>query len=463
MKRKIEGQLNVTHALAGGKSGILATVIGAAVGLAVGMGGAQAQTISLSDAFDLMLDREVQYEILDLEENIAAEVVRQARGERLPRVGLTIDYIQTQQEIVNQDNTTFQEGTSEYPTTRVTFSVRQSLYDPVRWRALPQARAEQELVAAQATVARNELTTMLISSYLDVARAQIGLEQARIMIRARSQLESDLALQVDAGTIEADTLLRAQGDVFEARAMQSEREFDLTTALFELYRFTGPEVTGVNYAGASVGIPNYNALVGTFSLEALRDVSPAIQVARAELDVAERQERVARGAYQPTANLTLEYENEETEGSLFGGGSTVQSTEIGLNVDWLIYEGGIRRSQVREAEARVQIANLRLEQMIDLTERRYGALTEALERALASVNSIGAEQASAGRRLTAATEQEDAGRIGPEAGLEARLRRDTLALQGQVARLRVVRLQAELLALFGALDVDALSQDFRGT
>jgi len=27
----------------------------------------------------------------------------------------------------------------------------------------------------------------------------------------------------------------------------------------------------------------------------------------------------------------------------------------------------------------------------------------------------------------------------------------------------VVRLQAELLALFGALDVDALSQDFRGT
>jgi hypothetical protein len=29
--------------------------------------------------------------------------------------------------------------------------------------------------------------------------------------------------------------------------------------------------------------------------------------------------------------------------------------------------------------------------------------------------------------------------------------------------LRVVQLQAELLALFGALDVDALSQEFRGT
>lgn len=455
--------LNAMRDNFGRQLGICSRGLFAVLALGVSTVGAQAQTVTLADAFDLMLDRDVQYEILDIEENIAAELVRQARGERLPRVGLAIRYIQTQQVIVNQDNTTFQEGTSQYPTTRMTFSVRQPLYDPVRWRALPQARAEEELVAAQAAVARNQLTTLLIGAYLDVARAQIGVEQARIMIRARSQLESDLAVQVDAGVIEADTLLRAQGDVFEARAMQAERELDLTTALFELYRFTGPEVTGVSYAGASVGIPNYNELVGTFSLDSLLAMSPAIQVARAELDVSERQEHVARAAYQPTANLALEFEYEQTEGSLFGGGSTVQSTELGLNVDWSIYEGGLRRSRMREAGARVQIANLRLEQITDLTERRYDALTSALGRSFVSVRAIGAEQSAAGRRLGAAIEQEDAGRIGPQASLEARLRRDTMALQGQIARLRVVQLQAELLALFGALDVDALSQEFRGT
>ena len=81
----------------------------------------------------------------------------------------------------------------------------------------------------------------------------------------------------------------------------------------------------------------------------------------------------------------------------------------------------------------------------------------------ASVNAISAEQGAAGRRLAAAIEQEDAGRIGPEASIEARLRRDTLALQGQIARLRVVQIQADILALFGALDVQTLSDDFRGT
>lgn len=426
-------------------------------------GAAAAQTVSLTEAFDRMLNRELQYEILDIEQNIADELVRQARGERYPRVGLNIQYIQTQQQIVNQDNTTFQEGTSEYPTTRVTFSVSQHLYNRVLWRALPQAEAERALVEAQAVVARNQLTTMLIGAYLDVARSQIGVDQARVMVRARSQLAADMERMVDAGTMDADPYLRAQSDVFEARALQSEREFDQTTALFELYRFTGSDVTAVSYAGASVGIPNYNALVDTFSLDRLREVSPSIQVALAELDVAQRQQEIAQSSFYPTADLTLDFLYDQTEGSLFGGGSTVQSLELGLNADLLIYEGGIRRSRVREADARVNVADLRVQQTVELSDRRYEALTAALQRSLVSVNAIAAEQAAARRRLSAAIEQEDSGRIGPELALEAQLHSDTLGLQGQISRLRVVQIQSELLALFGALDVPTLSQDFSGT
>ena len=444
-------------------SGPILTLFCAVICLAASSGAGFAQTISLTDAFGRMLDREVQYELLDLEQNIAEELVRQARGERYPRVGLNIQYIQTRQEIINQDNTTFQEGLSEYPTTRVTLSARQPLYARVLWRASPLAEAAQKLVSGQAAVARNQLTTMLIGAYLDVARAQLGVEQARIMVLARSQLASGLELMVDAGTIGADSYLRAQSDVFEARALLSEREFDQTTALFELYRFTGSDVSGVSYAGASVGIPNYNSLVGTFNKDLLREVSPAIQVALAEFDVSQRQQEIAKASFQPTVDMTLDYSYEETEGSLFGGGSTVQSVDLGLNAELLIYEGGIRRSRLREADFRVQMADLRVQQTVELSDSRYDALTAALQRSLQSVNAISAEQGAARRRLTAANEQQDAGRIGPEAALEARLRSDTLGLQVQIARLRVVQIQAELLALFGALDVQALSQDFSGT
>jgi outer membrane protein len=445
-------------------SRVVAAGAGASLGLlsALAAWPAFAQQLTLAEAYNRMFEREVQYQILDLEQAVADEVVRQARGQRLPRVGLRISYIYTQQQIISQDNETFEQGNSTYPTANITFTVTQPIYDPVSWRALPVARAENALIGARAEVARNELSTLLVGAFLDVARAQIALEQARVMIRARTQLERDIELQVDAGRVQSDILLRAQGDLFEARATQAEREFELTNALFELYRFTGPDVTGVRYAGGAIGIPNFDALVRTFSAARLVEMAPVIQVARAELDVAERQLHATRAAFRPTANLTLELEYERTEGSLFGGGSEVATAELGVSMDWQIYDGGVRRSRVREAEARVGIARLRLQQVTELSQRRYEALTAAIQRALQSVSALGQEQAASQRRLSAASEQQRAGRIGPEIALEARLRGDTLALQTQIARLRVVQLQAELLALFGALDIDTLSRDFRG-
>lgn len=424
---------------------------------------AVAQTITLSQAYDRMIDREVQYEILDLQADVAKEVTRQALAQRLPRVGLTIQYLYTQQEIVNQDNETFQEGASAYPTTTMTFSVRQPLYDPVRFRQLPLARAEQELVATEAEVARGELSLRLVDAYLDVARAQLALRQSVETIQARTQLERDLRFQLDAGRIELDPVLRAQGDLLEANAIRAERELELSEALFELYRFTGSDVTAVSYDGASVGISDFQALINTFTASRLDGTNPAIQVAKAQVAVAERELAATRGAYQPTVDLSLELEYEQTEGSLFGGGSTVSSTEMAITGDWVIYEGGVRRSRVREAEARLKIANLRLEQARELNQRRYDALVDAIRRSLQAVSTVGSERAAAQRRLAAAIEQERAGRIQPAAAIEARLRRDNLGLQGQIARLRVVQLQAELIALFGALDITALSRDFRGS
>jgi outer membrane protein len=144
----------------------LSRVVAAAMLLVALLGTqAHAQVISLSDAYRRMLDRELQYQILDLEQDVAAELVQQARGQRLPRVGLSIRYIYTDQEIISQDNATFQRGKSTYPTANMTFSVTQPIYDAVRWRAFPVARAESELIAARAEAARNELSSLLINAY----------------------------------------------------------------------------------------------------------------------------------------------------------------------------------------------------------------------------------------------------------------------------------------------------------
>lgn len=422
---------------------------------------AEAQTVTLAEAAELMQVTELQYEILDLEEAVAAEVARQALGERLPRVRLSVSYIQTQQNIVSQDNQTFQEGTSTYPTINVTLAATQPLWDPVRFRALPLARAEQELVELQAAGARVELDNLLVAAFLNVARAQLEVDEAQLLVRARTQLSRDLALLVSAGRADADRQLRAEGDVFAARADLAAAEAEVTEALFELQRFTGPEVQGVDYR-FGVGVANLRTFLAEFDPERLEELNPDVQIARAELAVAESRLRRVRGAYQPTANLTLEVESERTEGSLFGGGSEVQSAELGLQVDWSIYEGGVRRSQVREAQRRVEIAELRLQQALELASRRYEALIGALERSLQLIAANAQDRRVAGERAVIAQRHLDAGRGTLEQLLEAQLRRDTLTLRSEAVRLRAVALQAELYALFGALDIETLSQDFAG-
>ena len=432
----------------------------AALSTQVGTTAASAQqVVTLSEASALMRANERQFEILDLEGKVAAEAVRQAFGQRLPRASLILEYIYTQQEIVNQDNTTFQAGQSTYPTARVTLRAEQPIYDAVKFRSLPLARAEQTVIEAQAEIARVELSRLLIDSFLGVARAQFGVQQARAVLRARTQLSRDIDLLVDSGRGDFEQQLRAEGDVFAARADLASAELELTEALFELHRFTGPQVDGVRY-GAGVGVADFRSFRQSFTPERLSQVNPQIEAARAQVALAERRVASVRGAYLPTARLTLDAEYEQTDGSLFGGGSTVQSADLGVELNYSIYEGGVRSSKVREAENNLEIARLRLQQAEDLSVRRYTALVDALQRSLEIVSAIANDRRVASERVEAAQERLDAGNSTLEEVLDAQLRRDSMALRGQIARVRTIQLQAELYALFGALDIATLSQDF---
>jgi outer membrane protein len=420
-----------------------------------------AQSVSLAEAARLMAVNETQYRILDLEGAVAQELVRQALGERLPRVRLSVNYVQTQQDIISQDNKTFQLGQSSYPTTTISIALTQPLYDAPRFRALPLAKAEAELVGLQAEAARSELASLLVRSYLGVARAELRQAQARVVLRARTQLNRDMTEMVAAGRMDQGRQLQAQGDVFAAQADLAEADLDLAEALFELRRFTGTDVTGVA-ADGDFGVSEANALRATFSTQRLADMNPAVQVARAESAVAERRLAQVRGAFHPTANLSAQFEREDTQGSLFGGGSVVESLDVGVELGWTLYEGGVRRSQVREFGGRLEIAQLREGQALDMAQRRYDALISALGSSLQVVAATGRDRAAAARRVSDARAEVAAGRVTSDRVLDAELRRDVAALQARSARLRAVEIQSQIMALFGALDIETLSSEFSG-
>lgn len=423
--------------------------------------GVGTQQVTLAEAVELAGVTDITKQVTDLEKLIAAEGVMQARGERRPRVSLTIDYTQTQQNIISQDNATFQKGQSRYPVSTVTLTVTQPLYDAERFRQLPMARAEEALAAAKAEADLIDRDRRLLAAYIGVAQAQNRVRQAQQVYQVRTQFSRDVAQMVDSGRADIDQQMRAEGDVFSAATGVADAQAALSEALFELQQFTGIAVGGVQGDG-TFSIADPRSIASTFTLENLETMNPAIQIAQAELAVAERQLAVVQARFRPTANLKLEGEYSESRGSLFGGGSTVSSVDVGVELKWSVYEGGVRRSQMRAAQAQVEIAKLRVQQAREMAKARFVALNGALEKARAVAGTTAQEQRVSAERATGAQESLDAGAGSMETVLEAGLRRDLASLAGAAARMRTAQIQAELFALFGALDIGALSRDFAG-
>lgn len=421
-----------------------------------------ARDLTLSQAAEQMAASDLSFDIIRREGDIAEELVRQAFGQRLPRVALTVDYVETEQEITNNDNTAFVSGKTRYPVTRVTLALNQPIYDRVGWSALPLAEAEGRVQQARAELATSRLLGELVAAFLDVGGTELGVERERSLVAAREQLEDALRTRVDEGAVSSDVLARAQSDTFAAQTDLMEAEMDLSDALFELARLTDTDVTGVQVSVTDLGVAQLQQFTGVFSRERLLELSPEVQVAKAELDVAERRIAQARHAFQPTAQLTLQYQYEDTEGSLFGGGSTVSSFEAGIGAKWTIYEGGIRASRVREVAARRDIAALQLKQAEEIAVSRYNALVAGLERTLGAVSAAQSEVQASDRRLSLVIRSEAEGRATAEDVLEARLRRDRSAIEAQQARLRAVAMQARLYELYGALDIGILSRELSG-
>jgi len=425
-------------------------------------GAADAATVTLRQAYDRMMSGEIEFQVLDLERSVAAELARQARGALKPRVMLNFEYNFIDQDVVSSDNQSYAKGASRYGTMNVALTMVQPLYDAARWRQMAVADAQAELVRAKAEEARNALIGQMAERFLDVAQAQFMLTRSGHISKARRDFVALLNAQMDAGRADLSTLLRAEGEILSAESDRSSAEMAMTEALFELARFTGGDVTGVSLSDNRFGVVDSANLHRTLTRERLMAMSPQVQIAEAELVVAQKVLARTHAGYLPTVNLKAELGLDHTDGSLFGGGSQISTNKIGVGVEVPIYQGGVQQSRMREERMRVEIAERRLELSRRVVERQYEALVAAERRASERLGVLSRQKGSASQALLTVQAEEGAGRVSADTVLERRLNSDVIDIELQVARLQQLRLQMRLFALFGALDVTALSRQLNG-
>ena len=135
----------------------------------------------------------------------------------------------------------------------------------------------------------------------------------------------------------------------EVRAARIAAESALDDALQALRELTGRDVPSLAVLREDLPLKHPDPdEVAAWIGEAVKR-NPSLEAQRQTVEAA-RQEyfRQVAGHY-PLLNLEAAYNHNKTEGTLFGGGSEVETTNVLLRLNVPIFEGGIVKSRSREA------------------------------------------------------------------------------------------------------------------
>jgi outer membrane protein len=385
-----------------------------------------------------------------------AEKVPQARAALLPSVNLNA-------------NTNNQNGDASFggaPEVRRhstnwswTLQVSQPLFKRSNNIALDQAELQLRQAQQQYRLAEQELMLRVAQSYLELLQVQ---QNAQVVTRQIEALEQQLVLATrnfTAGLTTVTDTHEAQSRLDVAQAQLQAARTDIENKQLELERILGEKVSAVMTLDSNAALPPFAAQSKNEWITRSKESSLAVQVAQAQLDVAEKEiQRVSAGNL-PSLDLTASYGTNSSSGSVSSPANIstrTQSSQIGLQFSLPLYAGGGITARQREAIASRNKAMADLE-----TAKRLAQLQ--VQQALNSVLGGQAQLVNLNAALLSTQKAVDATKIGYKIG--TRINVDVLNAEQQFfnaqrdvfkTRLETLIQGVKLKAAAGQLSIDDL-------
>ena len=327
--------------------------------------GATAGAADLLEVFRLSEQHDPELQAAIYRYEAAKESVPQAKASLFPDLRLSYEHLETNQDIRSTDNAVFGSGSTDFPTRSFGLVLSQPIFRFGDWQSLKQSHAIVAQALAELEAARQEHILRVSQIYLGVLAAEDDLEFAQA---ERAAVESQLEL----ATKRRRSGLATRTDEFDARArfalVQSneiEAENRLDDARQALLVTTGQLFTDLAPLAESIVLDLPDPPVVERWVNRSIEQNLALEARRQAVEVAEREVRRQRSDHYPTLDLVARLDNRDTDGSLFGGGSEVETADIALLFNLPLFKGGGTRSRVRQANFELQQAmqELRLEQL----------------------------------------------------------------------------------------------------
>ncbi len=371
--------------------------LAAALVIVLGLGGApSAQAQSLQELYQTARGYDASYLATRASLDAAQYRHDQARGLRLPQVGLGVAAARQLSSTPDSPSTQVVNTNSA----NATLSGSQTLFNRANDVTISQADKAVEAFRADLEAAEQDLILRVSQAYFDVLAAQDNLATARASLAAISEQVASAKRNFEVGTATITDTREAQARFDLARFTQIQADNDLTTKRILLDQTVGrggvvPKQLAVPIALPALVPANVDEWVTRADAE-----HPQIRKARVALELARLDTDKAKAGHLPTVTLNGSYgrgrasNDLQTQGSGFSytTPSTVSSVSVNLNVPLFAgyqIQNRVKETLVLEDKTLNDLDNAR-RGVVQLTRQLYyqvgsaGAQVNALEAAESS-------------------------------------------------------------------------------
>ncbi|GAM58682.1 type I secretion outer membrane protein, tolC precursor [Vibrio ishigakensis] len=338
--------------------------------LTLGVLTSSASAENLLDIYQQALEYDPVYRAGIAQYDADKEVYEQARSFLLPTLDLELSHTQTYQNIRDSDNPVYTNvGSDTYPTNDLTLSLTQSIYSYSNWAAFSQAEQDVKQVAAELEDVRQELILRVARAYFTVLKRRDTYLGIDAEVKSLEQLNEFVKTQGSSGLARRTDVLDAEARLLQAQARKIEIGNSLRDALQGLYELTGNVPPSLATLGEELELVRPEPFEVQTWIDNAQKNNPNIIAKQSAMEAAREDIRSQKGGHYPELDLVASYNISDTDGSLFGGGSELETADVMIRLKVPLYAGGSVSSRVRETESLFNKSRNELEQIWRQTSR----------------------------------------------------------------------------------------------
>ena len=350
---------------------------------------------NLIQLYQLAIDKDPKYKGAAFERMAQKEGLKQALAAFYPNVDFQSNITETRQDVVNSENKVFVSGASTYRSTTFGPTLTVPLF---RFPLLVQLRQKKQIskqTDVDFEIAKQDLIIRLAKAYVAAQTAADNIayvkEEKRdveaFVSRAETRFKSGLAPNTD--------LYDAKARLASAEANLVKAENEYQDALQALATMTGQSVLSANRFKDDLPLVMPDPSGVEDWMKAGLEKSLQMKSRRFQTETARQEINLQRAAHLPTLNMVGQFNQNNMGGSLYGGGATVNTGDVAINIDVPIFDGFAINSKTREAKYRYMESLQALEQqkrdVVLQVSTAFSGVKTAISRAEALKKSIDAQ------------------------------------------------------------------------